>query len=751
MSLDSFLQQTLRAGRFREAVAEQRRLPPVGAAFAPDDFTLQPATTRMLAATGIDRIYRHQAEAIEAVRNNENVVLSTGTASGKSLCYTIPAFESIITDPASRALLLFPTKALAQDQLRSMRSLADSEQSFKLRAGVYDGDTPQSARGPLRREANLILSNPDMLHTGILPNHNLRHWQFFFRNLKLVVIDEIHGYRGVFGSHVANVIRRLRRVCRLYANREPVFVCCSATIGNPAELAERLTGLPQKAIADDGAPRSERIFVFWNPPADPNDGRKPGALEEGGALLREAVAHGVRTIAFVPSRMSAERLARQAGSIGVAAPVSAYRSGYLPEERRQLERDLASGELQAVVSTTALELGIDVGSLDLCLLCGYPGSVAATWQRAGRAGRRDAPSLTVLLADNSPTDQYIANHPDFFFGSPAERAVVNPENPLVLKAHLAAASAEVPLSVQDTEFFPLLDELLPEMLDTGQLGQVDTGLLWRGDDHPAGAVSLRSASQAMVIIQDKESGEEVGTVEKSSAGLLVHPGAVYLHLGELFLVSDLDLEKGTATVTRQDPGYMTRPITEVRLDLGLEIETRSLPKSGTRSGVSKVIVTSRVTGFRKFGRRAAAGLAIEPLDLPESSLETEGVWLAINDPMAAEGLAYLLERTLPLFAMCDARDVNSGVVTLSLPGTLSPDGISLPSVTTSVVIYDLHPGGIGFARQGFNRLEDWLTASLDVVERCDCRNGCPACVGSEEGKRDAVQDALVRLAAAVSG
>jgi len=742
MSLDSFLQQTLRAGQFRSAVAEQRALPPVPAAYAPEDFSLQPATRRMLAAAGIERLYRHQAEAIEAVRSGEHVVLSTGTASGKSLCYAVPALESVIADPASRTLLLFPTKALAQDQLRSLRTLADGEPSFTLRAGVYDGDTPQSARGPLRREANLVLSNPDMLHTGILPNHGLRHWQFFFRHLELVVIDEIHGYRGVFGSHVANVIRRLRRICRLYAGREPVFVCCSATIGNPAELAERLTGLPQQAVAADGAPRSERTFIFWNPPADPTDGRKPGALEEGGALLREAVAHGVRTIAFVPSRMSAERLARQAGSIGVAAPVSAYRSGYLPEERRQLERDLSSGALQAVVSTTALELGIDVGGLDLCLLCGYPGSVAATWQRAGRAGRRDVPSLTVLLADNSPTDQYIANHPEFFFGSPAERAVINPENPLVIKAHLAAAAAEVPLSVQDATYFPLLDELLPEMLDAGQLGQVDTGLFWQGDEHPAGAVSLRSASQAMVIIQDAETGEEVGTVEKSSAGLLVHPGAVYLHLGELFLVTDLDLEQGIATVTRHDPGYTTRPITEVRLDLGLEIETRSLPKSGTRSGVSNVIVTSRVSGYRKYGPRVEAALAIEGLDLPETSLETEGVWLAINDPLAAEGLAYLLERTLTLFALCDARDVCSGVVTLSLPGTLSPDGISLPSVTTSVVVYDLHPGGIGFARQGFRSLEDWLAAALDVVERCACSNGCPACVGSEAGKRDCVRTLL---------
>jgi len=747
MSLDSFIERVTVLGRELGSIAEQRTLDPVPADLV-DDYPLRPPVAQMLAAAGIGPLYRHQAEAIDAVRQGSHLVLSTGTASGKSLCYTVPALETILDDPASRSLLLFPTKALAQDQLRSIRRLADGDPGFTLRAGVYDGDTPRSARGPLRREANLILSNPDMLHTGILPNHHLRHWQFFFQRLKLVVIDEIHGYRGVFGSHVANVIRRLRRVCRLYAGSEPVFVCCSATIGNPAELAERLTGLPQLAIAADGAPRSRRTFVIWNPPANPHHGRKPGAVSEGGRLLREAVDHGVRTIAFVPSRMSAERLARQAGATRLDTPVSAYRSGYLPEERRQLERDLSSGKLQAVVSTTALELGIDVGGLDLCLLCGYPGSVAATWQRSGRAGRRDAPSLTLLLADNSPTDQYIANHPDFFFGSPAERAVINPENPLVLRAHLAAASAEIPLTPEDTDYFPRLDELLPEMLDGGQLGLAARGFRWQGDEHPAGAVSLRSASQKTVLIRDRESGEEVGTVEQSAAGLLVHPGAVYLHLGEPWLVTELDLELGTALVTRTDPGYLTRPVTEVSLGLGQEIETGSVASGVSPVGISRVTVTSRVSGFRRYGPRIPAGLPPEELDLPQTTLESEGVWLALpGHGAAAEGLAFLLERTLPLFALCDARDICSGVVMLSLPGKLSDEGISLPSVSSAVVIYDLHPGGIGFAREGFRQLEPWLAAARDVVERCVCRTGCPACVGSEVGQRGAVRELLKDLTA----
>ena len=719
---------------------------------------MAPAVERMLSAAGISRLYRHQAEAVTAVRGGSHVVLTTGTASGKSLCYTVPALESILADPASRTLMLFPTKALAQDQLRALKVLAGGDPSFTLRAGVYDGDTPQTARGPLRREANIILSNPDMLHTGILPNHGLRHWQFFFENLRLVVIDEIHGYRGVFGSHVANVIRRLRRVCRLYGS-DPVFVCCSATIGNPEELARGLTGLIPVAVGDDGAPHSERTFLFWNPPPDPRDDRKPGAVQEGGRLLREAVVHGVRTIAFVPSRMTAERLARQAGAgAGVvegSAPVSAYRSGYLPEERRRLERDLSSGALLAVVSTTALELGIDVGGLDLCLLCGYPGSVAATWQRAGRAGRRDAPSLTLLVAENSPTDQYIAGHPEFFFGSPAERAVINPGNPMVLQAHLAAAAAEIPLTPDDTSFFPLLDELLPELLDLGHLGPAAHGLGWQGEDHPAGAVSLRSASQSTVIIIDRESGEEVGTVEQSAAGLLVHPGAVYLHLGEPWMVTELNLDDGIAHVTRHDPGYLTRPITDIKLAVGREISSRPLAGSGSPVGVAEVAVTSRVSGFRKFGPRTPAGLALEELDLPETTLETVGVWLALPDTAtaaggrsmakAAEGLAYLLERTLSLFALCDARDVCSGVVTLALPGKLSEDGVSLPSVRSAVVVYDLHPGGIGFARLGFDQLETWLAAALDVVDRCGCRNGCPACVGSEAGHREGVQALLREL------
>ena len=747
MSLDSFLQQIITDGERRQSIAEKRTLPPRPAAYAGDNFALSPAVARMLAAAGIGKLYRHQAEAVSAVRTGEHLVLTTGTASGKSLCYTIPALEGILADPANRSLMLFPTKALAQDQLRALRTLAGGDPLFSLRAGVYDGDTPAASRGPLRRETNIILTNPDMLHTGILPNHGLRHWQFFLEHLRLVVIDEIHGYRGIFGSHVANVVRRLRRVCRHYGS-DPVFVCCSATIGNAEELAFRLTGLEQKAVRDDGAPRSTRTFLFWNPPAPPGDERKPGAVEEGGRLLRRAMAHEVRTIAFVPSRMTAERLARSAGAgartAGGTAPVSAYRSGYLPEERRQLERDLSSGRLQAVVSTTALELGIDVGGLDLCLLCGYPGSVASTWQRAGRAGRRDAPSLTLLVAENSPTDQYIANHPEFFFGSAVEQAVINPENPMVLRAHLAAAAAELPLTPDDVDLFPLLDELLPQMLDQGDLGPAARGYGWRGDEHPAGAVSLRSASQATVIIRDQETGEEVGTVERAAAGLLVHPGAVYLHLGEPWLVTGLDLDQGTASVVRRDPGYLTRPITDIGLALGREIDSRSLAGSGMPAGVAFVTVSSRVSGFRKYGMVRQGSLAVEELDLPETTLETEGVWLALPGPggaggRIAEGLVYLMERTLPLYAMCDARDICSGVVNIQLPGKLSEDGISLPAVHTAVVVYDLHPGGIGFARLGFQRLETWLEAALDVVERCRCRSGCPACVGSDAADRGAVQ------------
>jgi len=750
MSLHGYLEQILERGERNGCIAERRTLPARSARYADEGFPLAPALEQMLARKGIHRLYRHQAEGIAAIRRGEHLALTTGTASGKSLCYTVPALEQILVEPAARTLMLFPTKALAQDQLRSLRDLAAGDPSFTLRAGVYDGDTPPAARGPLRREANIILSNPDMLHTGILPNHGLRHWQFFFERLRLVVIDEIHGYRGVFGSHVANVLRRLRRVCRLYGS-EPVFVCCSATIGNPVELAENLSGLPQTAIGADGAAHSERTFVFWNAPVDPVDNRKPGAVEEGGRLLREAVSHGIRTIAFVPSRMTAERLARQAGD----QSVSAYRSGYLPEERRQLERALAAGELQTVVSTTALELGIDIGGLDLCLLCGYPGSVAATWQRAGRAGRRDAPSLTVLAADNRPTDQYIVTHPGFFFGTPAERAVINPANPQVLRAHLAAAAAELPLTPDDVDLFPMLDELLPGMLDDGYLRQVGRGYGWHGDEHPAGAVSLRSASQSITVIRDRESGEEVGTVEHDAAGLLVHPGAIYLHLGEPWLVTELDLDNDVALVQRTDPGYLTRPVTEVRLAMGVEYQSQALAGGGAQAGVSAVSVTSRVIGYRKFGPKIPSGLPAEALDLPETSLETEGVWIALTNTAGshrlscpgsmADGLAYLLERTLPLFALCDARDVCSGVVPLKLPGKLSEEGIRLPSVQPGVVIYDLHPGGIGFARLGFEQLDDWLAAAADVAATCTCLNGCPACVGSEAGQREAVRAVLAEL------
>ncbi len=683
-----------------------------------------PARLRHL---GIEGLYPHQVEALGLLEGGRHVVLSTGTASGKTLVYNIEFARRVLQEPRRTALCLFPTKALARDQLRQIRAL----RLPAIKAAVYDGDTPRAERPLIRRTANLVLSNPDMLHASLLPDH--ARWADFLLRLSLVVVDEAHVARGVFGSHVAMVLRRLRRLAAHYGG-DPVFVLASATIGNPAGLAERLTGLRFAAVAQDESPSGEKLFCLWNPPLiDEELGVRKGAVSESAALLRRLVQAGARTIAFARSRRAAELLAdiaRRELPQDAAGRIKTYRAGYLPEDRRRIERALADGELLAVASTTALELGIDIGSLDAAVLAGYPGTRASMWQQAGRAGRRSASSLVFLVAQDDPLDQYLAAHPEDLFDKPAEDAVVDPTNPYILGPHLACAAAEQPLEADELEFF---GEAAPETVATlreeGRLVERRGRLHHRGRS-PHRQVDIRSASGSLILIVEAETGAVLGHVDESRAFSQVHPGAIYLHQGEQFEVVELDLERRAALVRPSDADYFTqsRDVTDIEV-----LRARAESKVGhTPAFFGDVRVTTQVVGFQRRMHITGDVLETLPLDLPRQTLTTRALWWAVPEltiqragvaPAALPGAAHAAEHAaiglLPLVATCDRWDVG-GVSTAHHPDTGS----------CAIFIYDGYPGGAGIAERGFASGERLLRATLDTIRACPCQQGCPGCVQS---------------------
>jgi DEAD/DEAH box helicase domain-containing protein len=677
---------------------------------------------------GIDGLYPHQRRALELVENGRDVILSTGTASGKTLVYNVAFARGAVVDPKRTALYLFPTKALARDQLRAVRDLRLPQ----LKAAVYDGDTPRDERPLIRKNANLVLSNPDMLHAGILPDH--ARWADFFLRLSLVVVDEAHVARGVFGSHLAMVLRRLRRLVAHYGG-DPRFVLASATIGNPGELAERLVGLPFETVQADASPSGEKLFALWNPPIiDEESGARRSALSEASSLLTELVEDDVRTIGFTRSRKAAELLAeftRRALPGALKDRVKAYRAGYLPSERRALERALSTGELMAIASTNALELGIDIGTLDAAVLTGYPGTRASMWQQAGRAGRRDAGSLAVLIAQDDPLDQYLVTHPEDLFDKPPEAAVIDPSNRFVLEPHLACAAREYPLAEEEIRIFGVAAPAAVErMIADGRLVRRRGTLHERGKGSPHRAIDIRSASGSVYSIVVEGTGELIGTVDESRAFVHVHPGAIYLHQGEQFEVTDLDIAGKAAVVRRTEADYYTqsRDITDISVeDVADESSIGETPMSfGT------VRVTRQITGYVR--RLHATGDIVDtvPLVLPPQPLETKAVWwaippevierAAISNP-ALPGAAHAAEHAaiglLPLVAMCDRWDVG-GVSTAMHPDT----------GTCAIFVYDGYEGGAGITERGFLAAERWLRATLEQVRNCRCSHGCPSCVQS---------------------
>ena len=683
-----------------------------------------------LSVLGVDGLYAHQMEGLEALRAGRHVMLSTGTASGKSLVYQIAAAEAALTTPKATAIFLFPTKALARDQLRSMRALKLPQ----VRAAVYDGDTPQAERPLIRKNANLVLTNPDMLHLALLADH--ARWADFFLRLSLVVVDEAHVLRGVFGSHVAMVLRRLRRLVALHGG-DPRWCLASATVGNPGELAHRLTGLDVEVVSGDAAPRGRKLFALWNPPIiDDETGARRSALAEASTVMTHLVDQGARTIGFTRSRRAAELLAeftrRGVADAQARDRIRAYRAGYLAEDRRKIERELADGELVAVAATNALELGIDIGSLDAAVLTGYPGTRASMWQQAGRAGRRSDESLAVLVAQDDPLDQYLTQHPDDLFGQSPEAAVIDPTNPYVLEPHLRCAAREYPLGDEEAKRF--FGDTAIEGLQ--RLAEADLVKQRRDRWHDVGStpphrdLDIRAGGGHVYRIVQEDTGQLIGTADEHRAFATLHPGAVYLHQGEQFLVRKLDLVSGVAVVEEADPDYYTqaRDITDIMIVNLLDHR----PLGDAELCFGDVEVTNQVVGFVRKLVATNELVGQEELPLPPVTLRTRAVWWTLPGRVidaarvttqdlagGIHGAEHCAIGLLPLVATCDRWDIG-GVST-----TLHPD-----TGLTTIFLYDGYPGGAGIAERGYHAAERWLRATAERLRDCPCRDGCPSCVVS---------------------
>jgi DEAD/DEAH box helicase domain-containing protein len=727
-----FLAELTSRDDYEDQLVVQRRLPAHDAGFADLSRPLPGPLADAIASAGIERLYSHQAAAADRLRDGLHTVIATGTASGKTLAYQIPVFEGVLDGRVS--LYLSPTKALAQDQLRQMGRFDIDE----VKADTYDGDTPTSVRASIRRTANIVLTNPDMLHVGVLPYHQL--WRGFLSRLAFVVVDEAHVLRGIFGSHVALVLRRLRRVAARYG-AHPTFAVASATIGNPAEHASALTGVEVDAVTTDGAPVGERHFAFWNPPflSGEADGKRRSSNTEAARVLADLVAHDARTLAFSKTRVGAELVARYArqrtGMIGDAGIV-AYRAGYLASERREIEAGLQDGRFPGVSSTNALELGIDIGDLDAVVLNGFPGTVASARQQAGRAGRSGQPSLAIVVPQDEPLDQYYASHPNDFFAKPHEAALVNPSNPHVLGPHLGCAAYEVPLGESDAEVFDanVLAALTKQMLADGDLRERRGRLYWARPGAPAPNVDIRSAGGAPFRIVEQTTGRLIGTVDGARAYGTVHPGAVYLHQGETFRVSDLLISDRVALVGADAAEEYTQPRTDTDvIVLAAEGEGR-LGDCGLFRGL--VEVTEQVVAYQR--KRLPGGETIEAhdLDLPPQTLVTRAVWYTMPDGLLHDvlrdlpqdmdvllGALHAVEHAgigiLPVFAMCDRWDIG-GLSTNFSPDTGEP----------TIFIYDGHPMGAGIADHAFTVARDHLAATRNHVRSCPCASGCPSCVQS---------------------
>ncbi|MGQ9488197.1 MAG: DEAD/DEAH box helicase [Armatimonadota bacterium] len=765
MRLAEYLQMFLQNEEVRKRVVHVHLLEATAGRTGTISRPLPQPLEQALRRQGVGVLYSHQAQALEAVRRGENVVVVSGTASGKTLCYNLPVLENVLTNPYTTAFYLFPTKALARDQQEKLNDLGLFPQ---VRFGVYDGDTTQQERASIRRRAHIVLTNPDMLHVGILPNHS--SWASFLRKLRYVVVDEMHAYRGVFGSHVALILRRLRRLAQFYG-AHPQFILTSATIGNPQETAQVLTGVPCTLIQEDGAPRSQRYFVLWNPPLlSKQTFERLSTNVESAALMTGLAEDGWSTLVFAKARVTTELILRYAYEMAdrrnpaLKEQLMSYRAGYTPEQRREIERRLFSGDLLGVVSTNALELGVDVGGLDVVVLAGYPGSITSTWQQAGRAGRRGREALVVLVAQDDPLDQYLMRHPEYLFGQPVEKVRLNPMNPSILQAHLCCAAHEKPLEPDDYTFFGDAETCMGAIVDLmneGKLGAREGRWYYFGGGYPAGEVSIRTASGDVVVIWDADKGTELGRVEMERAYRTVHPGAIYLHQGESYYIESLDETKRIAMASLVAVDYYTEPLLQVSLQVLRTHLTREV--GAITAGFGEVRVSEQVVGFRRRHLRSGTMIDMQPLLMPERSYDTEGCWLAFDmlafaraegnharavgeragvlDVLALltrgldrgtlvhtadwiialHGAEHALQAVVPLTCGCERMDVGSYFT------WLYPD-----FGRSAIFLYDTCPGGTGICRGAYDEIEQVIRMAHALVSECPCMEGCPSCLHSPQ-------------------
>jgi DEAD/DEAH box helicase domain-containing protein len=785
------VEQLCTRDRAREILTAVHHIPAREAKFAPMPEWVRAELVAAYGEKGVAELYSHQAAAVTAVRAGRNTVVVTPTASGKTLCYNLPVLNAVLENPDTRALYLFPTKALAQDQLAELHDLSVRlDHCFGV--FTYDGDTPSDARKAIREQGHIVLSNPDMLHTGILPHHT--RWQRLFENLRYVVLDELHTYCGVFGSHLANVLRRLRRIARFYG-ADPQFICSSATIANPGELASRLAEREFEVIEENGAPAGEKFFIIYNPPVVNRFlGIRRSYINEASRVAQEFLKRKLQTIVFANSRLHTEVLLTYLQQANPAPPgqppaIRGYRGGYLPGERREIERGLREGRIRGVVSTNALELGIDVGSLDATIMAGYPGTIASTWQRAGRAGRRSGSSCAVLVASSSPLDQFIAQHPDYFFGRSPEHAFIQPDNLEILVNHLKCAAFELPIA--DHETFGGIDvpELCERLSEAGFLHRTGEHWHWTQEAYPADAVSLRSVtSDNFVIVDTTQEAEVIGEVDFSSALTMVHPKAIYLHQGQQYHVERLDFGERKAYVKRVDVDYFTDAIryTQVRVlerTAGDRIILRPhtpCESSGADAHAARshgdVLVRSQVVGFKKIKFFTNENVGDGKLELPENEMHTTAFWLTLERPLVASlafsvsdrqsgmfGLLHALKSIATLLLMCDARDLGTAMGERPPSPGSEIEWEEAPGIETiatfaekeffepNLYLYDAYPGGIGFSEPLYRAHNLLLTKTRELIAGCPCEKGCPSCVGplGERGERakEAALEILSRLGA----
>jgi DEAD/DEAH box helicase domain-containing protein len=734
-----------------------RTLPAREAVFAPWPEALDARLREALQSRGVRNLYSHQATAIEHALAGRHQVITTPTASGKTLCYNAPALHRILQDPASRALYLFPTKALAQDQLAELHELCEAiQRTADTEIGVftYDGDTPQDARRAIRTRAHIVLSNPDMLHSGILPHHP--RWAKMFENLAFVVVDELHAYRGVFGSHLANVLRRLRRICRHYGS-DPVFVCSSATIANPRELAERLAERPFELVEESGAPRGEKHFVFVNPPVVNRQlGIRRSYLGETRRVAAEFLKRSLQLIVFCQSRLATEVLTTYLKEEFDRVPgggdrIRGYRGGYLPQRRREIEQGLREGSVQAVISTNALELGIDIGALDVAVMAGYPGTIASTWQRAGRAGRRTGRAAALLVASSAPLDQFVVRHPAYFFDASSEHALVNPDNLHILLDHIKCAAFELPFRDADTFGSESLQEILGVLAEDGFVHRSETAegegeWHWTSESYPADAVSLRSVSSDNFVVVDVTSGATViGETDFNSGPSTLHEKAIYIVEGRLYQVEKLDFEGRKAFVRQVDCDYYTDAITYTRVTILDAFESDGGDTGAAPRTHGEVHVVSRVVGFKKIKFYTNENVGSGELDLPEQQMHSTAYWLTLPRTLVGTlpfgrddrrdgvvGLSFAMRQVAQLLLMCDRQDIGISIGSgddEQPPGGSPHAAPGAEADEPRIFIYDAYPGGIGFSQPLFAMHDRLLSGTRELIAGCDCDHGCPTCVG----------------------